>query len=113
MFSNMFTFVGSQDLTKYFDLMKEKIIKEDRYADTTRMYSERGNADKRAEARSALQGERLAINTRKRRSTWRDVKFRNRQGNKVFDENKTMDVELDKANYFLSKGKHNKTALER
>ncbi len=103
-------------LEKYFNTMKARIEKEDTYQKRVKVFKEDQQAAvDRAEARSALQGERLALNTRKRRSTWRDVKFRSRQDNKVFDiKNKTMDNELNKAEFFLSKGRHStKTALEK
>ena len=104
----------TRGLQRYFIMMKERIARDARYVEETKMYSDNSTADARAEAMSALKGEREALNTRKRRSTWRDVKFRTRQGNKVFDiDNKTMDSELDKASFFLSKGDHRKTALEK
>ena len=105
--------IGSMNVDRYFAMIKEQIAKEDTYTDNnTKLYSDNSTADSREEARSALESERRAINTSRSRSTWRDVKFRSRQNKKVFDtDNKGMDVELNKADYFLSKGDHRKTAL--
>lgn len=103
-------------LDKFRDQLTQRIGQEQFASEVDRVTSDIITAQ-RAQAESALFSQQQAINTSQERTTWRDVKFRSRQRNKVYDKNKSMDSGLnefpiDRATKFLEQGSHSvKTAL--